>query len=481
MMASKKCSNLLPLDAYCGVATSSDQHDAELLPENERDSTKRKSDFEEMTSSKKQQKEKSIDADQYERNNGMVEKEEDLKSASGIKSEKRQKESRELEEGELPEDADVPSANPNTSVITKTVPIDFSEFNRKRKVALLLSYCGAGYHGMQKNPDVETIELKLMEAFCAVGAISKDHKYEFMNNNQNHVCYQRAARTDKGVSAARQVVSLKILANESFIEDVNKHLPQEIRVFAFHRVTKSFDAKCSCSGRSYEYLVPSFAFAPSKDIMDPSYRLPDSQLKLINDLLQNYIGTHNFHNYTSGKRFTDKSAVRYITGFKACNPLIVRGQEFIAIEVSGQSFMIHQIRKMIGLVIAICRNYCTIDVLNQSWKELKLDIPKAPGLGLLLNKVYYNQYNKKFCSSGERNPLTWEEADLEVEKFKIEKIWHSIIDEEIKKSSLVQWLKTLNNHTYSAAGMKAPMDAEYKGVTGVFPRNNPVIKSGNTT
>lgn len=111
MMASKKCSNLLPLDAYCGVATSSDQHDAELLPENESDSTKRKSDFEEMTSSKKQQKEKSIDADQDEGSNGLVEKEEDLKSASGIKSEKRQKESRELEEGELPEDADVVCKN----------------------------------------------------------------------------------------------------------------------------------------------------------------------------------------------------------------------------------------------------------------------------------------------------------------------------------------------------------------------------------
>lgn len=32
------------------------------------------------------------------------------------------------------------------------------------------------------------------------------------------------------------------------------------------RVTKTFDAKCSCSGRSYEYLCPSFAFAPSKDV-----------------------------------------------------------------------------------------------------------------------------------------------------------------------------------------------------------------------
>ena len=38
----------------------------------------------------------------------------------------------------------------NTIVKTSTNQIASNEFNRKRKVALLLSYCGAGFHGMQK-------------------------------------------------------------------------------------------------------------------------------------------------------------------------------------------------------------------------------------------------------------------------------------------------------------------------------------------
>lgn len=58
---------------------------------------------------------------------------------------------------------------------------------------------------------------------------------------------------------------------------------------------------------------------------------------------------------------------------------------------------------------------------------------------------------------------------LDVERFKIEHIWQTIIDEEIKKSPMVTWLKTLANHTYAQAGMNRPMDSNYKGAKGQFP------------
>jgi tRNA pseudouridine38-40 synthase len=53
----------------------------------------------------------------------------------------------------------------------------------------------------------------------------------------------------------------------------------------------------------------------------------------------------------------------------------------------GQSFMLHQIRKMVGLMIAIVRGMTTTDTLQKSWEREKLDIPIAPGLGLLLEEV----------------------------------------------------------------------------------------------
>eukprot|EP00111_Clytia_hemisphaerica_P003082 TCONS_00008751-protein len=375
----------------------------------------------------------------------------------------------ELEDGEVPDDdgayVEVPVVNP----IIKAE----EEERKKKKVALLLSYCGAKYHGMQKNPDVETIELKLLQALVKIGSIPEMHMQYYLDDNVNQLSFQRAARTDKGVSAVRQVASLKLIANDNFIEELNQALPKDIRSYGYERVTKTFDSKCACSGRSYEYLCPSFAFAPDKNTMDSSYRISDEHLAFLNSLLAQYLGTHNFHNFTSGKHPSDKSANRYITKCEAKKPFECRAHEFIAIGITGQSFMIHQIRKMIGLCIAICRGFCSKEHIEAAWGFNKLDIPRAPGLGLLLERVEYQQYNEKYGNDGLHNPLTWQDVELEVERFKIECIWQSIMEEEIKKSPMVIWLKTLANHTYSTVGMNQPQDTGYKGQKGVFPTNVP--------
>lgn len=43
--------------------------------------------------------------------------------------------------------------------------------------------------------------------------------------------FQRAARTDKGVSAVANLVSLKLVPLENLTELVNEQLPKQIRMF----------------------------------------------------------------------------------------------------------------------------------------------------------------------------------------------------------------------------------------------------------
>lgn len=45
-------------------------------------------------------------------------------------------------------------------------------------------------------------------------------------------------------------------------------------------------------------------------------KLADDTVALVNKLLQHYVGTHNFHNFTSGKKFQDASSNRYIVSFE---------------------------------------------------------------------------------------------------------------------------------------------------------------------
>lgn len=112
---------------------------------------------------------------------------------------------------------------------------------------------------MQKNPGARTIESDLEEALFLSGAVPESDK-----SNPKRYDWARSARTDKGVSAAGQVVSGRFYVDPpGFIERMNSNLPEQIRVFGFKRVTNSFNAKKFCDRRRYVYLLPVFALDPN--------------------------------------------------------------------------------------------------------------------------------------------------------------------------------------------------------------------------
>lgn len=103
--------------------------------------------------------------------------------------------------------------------------------------------------------------------------------------------------------------------------------------------------------------------------------------------------------------------------------------------ILGQSFMLHQIRKMVGVVIAICRGVTNIDVIENSWLEERLDLPIAPGLGLVLEEVHYDKYNEKFGNDGMHERLDFVELNDKVAAFRAKYILPTIIKVEKEESS----------------------------------------------
>lgn len=83
------------------------------------------------------------------------------------------------------------------------------------------------------------------------------------------------------------------------MDDINKHLPDAIRVFAMKRVTKGFNSKTSCDARTYSYLLPTLAF--SVDDESDGYRITPDVIDKIKEALLVFTGTHNFHNFTAKK------------------------------------------------------------------------------------------------------------------------------------------------------------------------------------
>lgn len=264
--------------------------------------------------------------------------------------------------------------------------------------------------------------------------------------------FQRAARTDKSVSAVKQIVSLKILESiKDRLTDVNKILPLDIRLMGCKRVTQSFDAKNFCDARTYSYLMPSFTLCPLSEVTSESYRINKEVIELFNSTLEGYVGTHVFHNFTSGKKYKEDSSTRVIRYMKCSEPFFPCNQtemEFVVVRVKGQSFMMHQIRKMIGLAIAVVKGYATEDHLKRSMEEPYMDVPKAPGLGLMLEEVHFDRYNKKFGGDGHHEPIEWEAQNELIEKFKNEQIYPVVVETEKNEKSMLNWLHTLNLHTF---------------------------------
>jgi tRNA pseudouridine(38-40) synthase len=135
---------------------------------------------------------------------------------------------------------------------------------------------------------------------------------------------------------------------------MNASLPPNIRVFQIVKASKGFNAKKAASFRIYEYLAPVFLF--QKEALKPGqgkYReTVDAGLARLQTLVKTFKGTHNFHNYTRQHKAQDPQAQRYIIDVKV--QLVEKaGKEHYLFLITGQSFLYHQIRKMIGILIQI--------------------------------------------------------------------------------------------------------------------------------
>lgn len=81
--------------------------------------------------------------------------------------------------------------------------------------------------------------------------------------------------------------------------------------------------------------MPTFAFASKDDDPSHQFRVVSETLDRVNSLLSIFKGTHNYHNFTSGRPAQDPSCKRYVTQFSCSPPFIVKDVEFVKITIKG--------------------------------------------------------------------------------------------------------------------------------------------------
>lgn len=166
------------------------------------------------------------------------------------------------------------------------------------------------------------------------------------------------------------------------------------------------------------------------------YRIPASRIARLQSALSAYVGTRNYHNYTILKTFRDPSSKRNIKSFVVNpEPKIINDSEWLSLKVHGQSFMMHQIRKMVGMASLVVRCGTPVERIEQSYRDNKFSIPKVPGLGLLLERPVFDSYNTLQAPKHGREKLDFGKWEAQMEDFKQKEIYQRIFEEEAKENT----------------------------------------------
>src|SRR5690606_23338649 len=69
--------------------------------------------------------------------------------------------------------------------------------------------------------------------------------------------------------------------------------------------------------------------------------------------------------------------------------------EWVCLTVVGQSFLLHQIRKMVALALEVARGGVPLEFMDVCLSTTKVLIPIAPGDNLHLDMLFYDTYDSK--------------------------------------------------------------------------------------
>lgn len=77
-------------------------------------------------------------------------------------------------------------------------------------------------------------------------------------------------------------------APEQMKASINANLVDQIRVVGLKRVTRNFNSKNNADARTYSYILPTFAFAPSEEVADDKYRITTERVNQAESYLKVY-------------------------------------------------------------------------------------------------------------------------------------------------------------------------------------------------
>jgi tRNA pseudouridine38-40 synthase len=240
-------------------------------------------------------------------------------------------------------------------------------------VALWCWYRGAGFHGYQQQQGRRTVQGELLRAFAEAGL------------PRNPVV---AGRTDRGVSARMQVLSVRVargMTPDELLGQLQPLLPDDLGLHLARPAPTGFHAAWSASAKAYHYHLAASGVGSLERLLEAAALVP---------------GTRDFrvfHFKTSEARLRTVSEVE-----------VEPAAEGVVLRFVGGGFARHMVRMLVGGLTAVSQGAVSLDTFRAGLEAQRpFGCPTAPAGPLTLWSVDYPPEVDPF-GEAERAGFAWD-------------------------------------------------------------------------
>lgn len=187
--------------------------------------------------------------------------------------------------------------------------------DQERRIALKFAYDGSKFFGFQRQPHKLTVEGSLVRAFEKIGAISSSRECG----------YRSSSRTDRGVSALGNVVSLRTSFKvEDLCSALNSEL-EDVWTYSAVEVTEGFNPRAART-RWYRYYLARSS----------------QQMNVLKDIASRFVGVHDF---SAHARRDDRNPMRKIDLIDVSEHGL-----FFTIDFRAESYLWNMVRRIVWMM-----------------------------------------------------------------------------------------------------------------------------------
>jgi len=255
-----------------------------------------------------------------------------------------------------------------------------------RNLLMTVSYDGTNYFGFQTQPGGNTVQDHIEEAIRQLtGEQLKIHG---------------SGRTDAGVHARQQPFHFHTASQipvERWCLALNGRLPSDIPVLTSRAVSLDFHSRRSAKRKTYRYTINANRIT---DVFQRNFQFHHPgklNIEAMQQSLPFLLGTHDYTSFAS-RHSTKASHVRTIYDARmivdsSANVAGTTGQGILHLYVTGNGFLQHMVRIIVGTLLEIGegkRTPVSMKTILEA-KDRKAAGPTAESKGLMLWSVEYDE------------------------------------------------------------------------------------------